>query len=153
MLNTKYSTLALTSGALISAGIFFNGMLTLYFPPLQASFVIHCIGFLAAWVLWFFQERLSSSPHRAPIPWWVYSAGFFGAIAVACMGAAVNSPLGISGATGLMMLGQIIYGICSDRLGLLGTVKRSLTRWDSLQIAFLLIGAYLLIYKQTPGSS
>ena len=152
MLNTKYPILALTSGSLISLGIFFNGLLSSHLPPLQASFFIHLIGFLAAWLLCAFQDRIPASLQQSSVPWWVYSAGLFGAIAVACMGAAVNSPLGISGATGLMMLGQIMYGVFSDQFGLLGSVKRSFTRWDTVQIGFLSIGTYLLIYNQTPGS-
>lgn len=139
------SIIALSSGCLLALMVFFNGMLAKYIRPLEASFVIHLIGLVAAlglYIFWQFTKKIE----RRPAPKWTYITGVFGGVAVAIVGVTANSPIGISGTVGLMVLGQVLFGWVNDTFGLFGSPKRRLTGLDILQAAFILAGVGVLIY-------
>lgn len=146
MLQVKYSTSAFSTGCLICLGVFFNGLLAARIPSVTASCAIHVLGCVAGCVAWIFTAKHNYPKAHFRPKWWAYCAGIFGALSVTCMGMAVNSTLGISGATIVMMLGQLLYSVSSDGLGWFSTTKRALTGWDFLQIALIFFGAILLIY-------
>lgn len=145
----KYSMVAFLGGCLLAVQMFLNGVLAETVPAMKASLFVHIVGLLTALGLCLSQS--SSAPPASVIQpprrlaWWVYSAGAFGGIAIACMSVSVSSPLGTSGAVVFIVLGQILYGACSDAFGLLGAVKRRLTRWDLVQIICLIVGAVMVI--------
>lgn len=139
------SLLALFSGCLLALMVFFNGLLAKFIRPLEASLVIHLIGLVAAFGL-VLAWKLSSNTTRQPVPKWSYLTGIFGGIAVAIVGVTVNSPLGIAGTVGLMVLGQVLFGWVNDTFGLFGSAKRRLTGLDFVQAIFILLGAGVIIY-------
>ena len=141
----KPSLFALLGGGLLGAMVFLNGALAGHVHPLAASLVVHLVGLvvaLAVFALW----RPGAAARTERLPPWYYAAGVFGALAVAGTGLTVNSPLGVSGTVALVVFGQIVYGACNDRFGLLGSAQRRLTRWDGLQAVMLLAGVGLLLH-------
>lgn len=143
MVNYTVPFFALLSGLLLGLMVFFNGTLAKYINPLEASFVVHLIGFFAAIILALIWKPPAK---RLAVPWWTYLTGMFGGIAVAIVGICVNSPLGVAATVGLMVLGQVLYGWISDAFGWFGQKKRLPTGIDFLQAFFVLAGVSVLIY-------
>lgn len=143
MANLSVTFLALLSGLLLGLMVFFNGTLAKYINPLEASLVVHLVGFFAAIVLALFWRPRAG---RSTSPWWVYAAGVFGGIVVVIIGVCVNSPLGVGATVGLMVLGQVLYGWVSDALGWFGQTKRLPSAVDFMQALFVLAGVGVLIY-------
>lgn len=143
MTNFTVPFFALLSGFLLGLMVFLNGTLAKFIHPLEASLVVHIVGFGAAIVL----ALLWKPPaNRLSVPWWTYITGMFGGIAVAIVGICVNSPLGVGATVGLMVLGQVLYGWVSDAFGWFGQTKRLPTGMDFLQALFVLAGVGVLIY-------
>jgi transporter family-2 protein len=67
---------------------------------------------------------------------------------VALSSIAVNSELALAGGLSLLLVGQILFGLLSDQLGLFGTPQRMLNRFDFLATACVIGGSALLIFSK-----
>lgn len=146
-MNTKLVSLfAILAGFLLGLMVYLNGILANYINPIPASLLIHLVGSLAAIVLLAIKSKSLIKDSKSFKFNWTYCVGLFGAIAVVVIGYTVNSPLGVAGTIGSLVLGQIIYGWLNDYFGFFGSVKRKLYIYDFLQAVFILAGVSVIIY-------
>ncbi len=109
-----YAFFTLIAGACQSAMASFNGMITNYLGMFGMSLVVHMIGglLLILYMKLFVHEKLKITG----MPWYLYSAGFFGIFLVAsssyCIGA-----LGVSVTTCISVTGQMVISAVIDHFG------------------------------------
>jgi transporter family-2 protein len=146
---------ALAGGVLLALMIDYNGLLAKHTAPLYASWVAHGLGAVAALVLVVLYARMARAPStqakrpRAKRPLWLYLGGIPGAFTVFLAAITVNSSLALSGTIALMLVGQVLFGIASDHLGLFRTPKRSIVPADFLVALSILAGSALIIFSGT----
>lgn len=73
------------------------------------------------------------------------SEGIPGALTVLLAAIAVNSPLELAGTLGLMLTGQIVFGLIADLRGWFGVIKCRFTLLDFCSVALILCGSARLI--------
>lgn len=143
---------AVLAGALLATMITINSGLASYTTPFTASWIVHGVGAAAAFVLLrlntLLARRRSAQTLNAKPPLWSYFGGAPGAFAVALSSIAVNSELALAGGLSLLLVGQILFGLVSDQLGLFGTPRRPLNRYDFLAACCVIGGSALLIFSR-----
>lgn len=145
---------AALAGAMLAVMITINSGLAAFTTPITASWVVHGIGAVAAFVLLRANALLAGGgngagqPEGATPPLWSYFGGAPGAFAVALSSIAVNSELALAGGLSLLLVGQILFGLVSDRWGLFGTPLRILNRFDFLAALCVIGGSALIIYSR-----
>lgn len=149
MRNSIDWVLGALAGALLAAMISINAGLAQHSTPFIGSWVVHGVGALAALVLIFWRRFAGGAPDAAEIvrkpPLWSYFGGAPGALAVALGSIAVNSELALAGALSLMLVGQIAFSLVCDQWGLFGTPRRTVTLFDILAAAMVLLGSLSII--------
>lgn len=144
--------MAVGAGVLLTAMITTNSYLATWNSPLIASWFAHGSGALVAWILLMAKLRpvpggTAPAPEAKP-PLWSYLGGIPGALTVLLAAIAVNSPLALAGTLGLMLTGQILFGLFSDLRGWFGVIKCRFSVLDLFSIALILCGsAILIIYR------
>jgi transporter family-2 protein len=144
---------ALAGGVLLALMIDYNGLLAKHTAPLYASWVAHGLGAMAALVLVLLYSRVARAPStetkrpRAKKPLWLYAGGIPGALTVVLAAITVNSSLALSGTIALMLVGQVLFGIASDHLGLFRTPRRPIVLADFLVALSILTGSALIIFS------
>jgi transporter family-2 protein len=141
---------AFGGGVLLALMVSFNALLSKHTTPLFSSWVAHGLGGLAAFLL----LALRSATGRAPVqtaavaaaPRWSYLGGLPGAVTVVLAGITINSALGLPGSVAFMLVGQVIFGMASDALGLFGTRCRRITSLDLAAGLVILAGSTLIIF-------
>ncbi|MCV9878110.1 DMT family transporter [Brenneria izbisi] len=140
--------LAVGAGVLLTTMITTNSYLSTWNSPLIASWFAHGSGAIVAWVLMMrfgkVQTAHSHSTQGKP-PHWSYLGGIPGALTVFLAAIAVNSPLELAGTLGLMLTGQIIFGLLSDLRGWFGVIKCRFSLLDLVSVMLILCGSALLI--------
>lgn len=145
--------IALAGGVLLALMIDYNSLLAKHSAPLYASWVAHGLGAVAALVLVALYARMARAPRaesrrpRAKKPLWLYAGGIPGAFTIVLAAITVNSSLALSGTIALMLVGQVLFGIASDHLGLLRTPKRSIVPADFFVALSILTGSALIIFS------
>lgn len=115
-----YAFFTLIAGACQSAMASLNGMITNYLGMFGMSLVVHVIGglLLVLYMKLVVHEKLKITG----LPWYLYSAGFFGIFLVAtssyCIGA-----LGVSVTTCISVTGQMVISAVIDHFGWFGVPK------------------------------
>lgn len=115
-----YALFTLIAGACQSAMASLNGMITDYLGMFGMSLVVHVIGglLLILYIKLFVHEKFKITG----MPWYLYSAGFFGIFLVAtssyCIGA-----LGVSVTTCISVTGQMVISAVIDHFGWFGVPK------------------------------
>lgn len=144
---------AALAGAMLAVMLTINSGLAAFTTPITASWVVHGIGAVAAFIL--LRANLLLAGGRgdggqgdAKPPLWSYLGGAPGAFAVALSSIAVNSELALAGGLSLLLVGQILFGLVSDRWGLFGTPLRVLNRFDFLAALCVIGGSALIIYSR-----
>lgn len=143
---------AILAGALLAVMVTINSGLAALTTPFTASWVVHGVGGVAAFVLLMANGMVARKagrlPQRGRAPLWSYLGGAPGAFAVALSSIAVNSELALAGGLSLLLVGQILFGLISDQFGLFGTPKRRLNRFDVLATLCVIGGSALLIFSK-----
>ncbi|MFP1924762.1 DMT family transporter [Lonsdalea quercina] len=141
-------SLAVGGGVLLTVMITTNSYLATWNSPLIASWFAHGSGAIVAWLLLLGLSRrknVFAHPGQGKAPTWSYLGGIPGAFTVLLAAIAVNSPLELAGTLGLMLTGQIIFGLLSDLRGWFGVIKCRFSVLDLLSLALILSGSALLI--------
>jgi transporter family-2 protein len=143
--------LAFAGGILLALMLNFNSLLSRHTTPLFASWAAHGLGAVAAFVLVMMLSRLlgprgeeAQPPEKVPL--WFYLGGVPGAFTVILAAISVNSVLKLSGTIALMLVGQVLFGIVSDRFGLFRTPKRRIVGADVLAALLVVTGSGLIIF-------
>jgi transporter family-2 protein len=150
---TRRSTdwiLAIAGGVLLALMIHYNSLLARHTTPVFASWVAHGLGAVAALVLVMLPARAARppAPPAAGVrpPLWFYAGGIPGTFTVILAAITVNSSLTLSGAIAFMLVGQVMFGIASDQLGLFRTPRRRIVVTDLLGALAVLAGSTLIIF-------
>lgn len=144
---------ALAGGVLLALMIDYNSLLAKHTAPLYASWVAHGLGAVAALVLVLLYSRATrapaadAKPERVTRPLWLYAGGIPGAFTVVLAAITVNSALALSGTIALMLVGQVLFGIASDHLGLFRTPRRRIVPADFFVALSILTGSALIIFS------
>ncbi|MFC5801288.1 DMT family transporter [Streptomyces formicae] len=147
--------LGIAGGVLLSLMTHFNSLLAGYTTPTFASWVAHGLGAVVALLLvWVAGSRLfrrgaideKKPGERAQVPRWVYLGGIPGAFTVILAAITVNGSLSLSGTIALMLVGQIVFGLASDRFGLFRTPKRRIVPMDGGVALCVVTGSALIIF-------
>ena len=151
MSHSIFILLALFGGALLACAIALNSQLVVYVSPLQASWIAHGVGAVAALMVLFFvagRRSAQSANTCESAPWWSYLGGIAGALVVVLAIVTVNGGLGVTGTLVLSIAGQVVFSMINDFRGWFGLPKRtmSLTRLTALAAIFL--GSILIVYAQ-----
>lgn len=152
MVNTfKNISLALFGGSFLTLMIQTNSLLARDTSPLFASWVAHGIGALTALLIVLIAIRAFSGQRRnqqtrEKIPLWLYLGGIPGAFTVILAAIAINGGLTLSGTISLGLVGQILFGMLSDRFGLLNTQKRNITLKDMGVVVLVLAGSAMILF-------
>lgn len=151
---TRRSTdwiLGIAGGILLALMIHYNSLLAHHTTPVFASWVAHGLGAVAAAVLVAVYARavrpaaaMTAPPTRPPL--WFYTGGIPGTFTVILAAITVNSGLALSGAIAFMLVGQVVFGIASDQLGLFRTPRRRIAATDLLGALAVLAGSTLIIF-------
>ncbi len=144
-------SIALVGGALLAAMIALNSYLVVYVSPLGASWIAHGTGAFVAlcivyWVRHFIKPIQPANGTAAP--YWAFLGGIPGAFVVVLAVIVVNSPMGLSGAMVLGIVGQVVFGLLADQWGWFGMVRRKLTRRRSFSSLLILAGCFLIIFSK-----
>lgn len=143
---------AVLAGALLAVMVTINSGLAGLTTPFTASWVVHGVGGILAFLLLIANGAVARRTGRLPAlgraPLWSYFGGAPGAFAVALSSIAVNSELALAGGLSLLLVGQILFGLVSDQFGLFGTPRRRLNRFDFLATACVIGGSALLIFSK-----
>ncbi len=135
-----YALFTLLAGACQSAMASLNGMLTEHVGMFGMSLMVHAIGgiLLILYMKMTTREKLKITG----LPWYLYSAGFFGIFLVASSSYCI-SILGVSFMTCISVTGQLVISAVIDHFGWFGVsrVPFNLRRIP----CFLLILAGLII--------
>jgi len=142
--------LAILGGTLLALMINYNSLLAKHTTPTFASWVAHGLGAIAAVLLVMLFGRAfrpkGKDPAAPKAPIWYYLGGIPGAFTVILAAIAVNSSLALSGTIALMLVGQVLFGIVSDRFGLFRTPKRRIVLTDFAVAGAVLAGSALIIF-------
>ncbi|POZ63679.1 DMT family transporter [Chromobacterium alticapitis] len=138
--------LALLAGGLLALMIHSNSQLARYSNPLCASWLAHGIGMLTALLIWRAMPTPKTSSRPAPPPIWAYLGGLPGALVVSLAAITVNSPLAMSGTLAIGMIGQVLFGLLTDRFGWFGMPRRRYRAQEILALLPILSGCAILIF-------
>ncbi len=142
--------LALIAGVALAVMTHWNSMLARHSSPLFASWTAHGIGAVAALVLVCLLSRRRAAAGNAPAgarfrPFWAYLGGIPGAFTVLIAAITVNSALGLAGTLALLLIGQMVFGVMADGLGLFGLARRPATPRELIALVLVLSGSLAII--------
>ncbi|MFI9307417.1 DMT family transporter [Streptomyces triculaminicus] len=147
--------LGIAAGALLALMIHYNSLLAEHTTPTFASWTAHGLGAVVALLLVLLtgarlsrRRRADGEEKSAPVrvPRWVYLGGIPGACTVILAAVTVNGSLSLSGTIAMMLVGQIVFGLVSDRFGLFNSPKRRIVPMDGLVALCVLAGSALIIF-------
>ncbi len=115
-----YSFFVLVAGMLQSAMMAFNGLLSDRIGLFGVSLVVHVSGglLLTFYILLFVRKKIT----LRGMPWYLYSAGFFGVLLVSVSSYCVGI-LGAAVTTCLSVAGQLVISAVIDHYGLFHVPK------------------------------
>lgn len=135
-----YALFTLLAGACQSAMASLNGMLTEHVGMFGMSLMVHAIGGIL--LIFYMKVTTKEKLKITGLPWYLYSAGFFGIFLVASSSYCIGV-LGVSFMTCISVTGQLVISAVIDHFGWFGVsrVPFNLRRIP----CFLLILAGLII--------
>lgn len=142
-----YAGLAALSGAVLALATDWNSQLARLASPLFASFVAHGVGTAASVALFVALPvwRKPSAPSGVRPPLWAWLGGVPGALTVAFATVTILGPLGLAGTLAAMLVGQMLFGVLTDRFGWLGLERRRLDGRTVAGLALVVFGGGLVI--------
>ncbi len=145
--------LAFASGGLLTLMVLFNGQMAEASTPLFSSLAAHGLGTVAAVALitaLVAAGRMDPGRIARPAPVWAWTGGLSGAVTVMLTSVTVNSALALAGTLALGLLGQVVFGLATDRFGLFGLPRRPADGRDLAALVLILAGSALIVFA--PGT-
>jgi transporter family-2 protein len=136
---------ALVAGAMLPLQAVINARLGRALgSSIWAASVSGAVTTIALVVLGFAVTRaLPRTAGVAELPWWAWTGGLCGVLALAGM-TATAPRLGAAAMIALVVTGQVVFSLLLDRFGLFGLVAHPLTPQRMLAAGLLLTGAILI---------
>ncbi|MEZ4704899.1 MAG: DMT family transporter [Bdellovibrionota bacterium] len=135
------------AGILLSAMVHINGLLAAKTNAYLSSTIVHIVGTLTCLVILLAQSTPPRKVLGKTSPLWAYSGGILGASVVILCNLTVNSPIGLSGTVAMMLLGQTLCSAIADHFGWMGIAKKRLSVRDGAQMALILCGCMMLLFR------
>ncbi len=136
-----YALLTLFAGACQAAMASLNGMLTTQIGQFGMSLMVHLIGGLLLICFMLFQKE---KIRITGLPWYLYSAGFFGIFLVVTSSFCINH-IGVSLTTCLSLAGQIGISAVIDHFGWFGVPRAPFNAKRLPCFALIIAGLMILI--------
>ncbi|WP_186645405.1 DMT family transporter [Fluviispira vulneris] len=151
MTKSKDIFLALFGGVLLALMVTSNSLLAQNTNAVFASWFAHGIGASVILTILIFSYTMQIKSEKSQaittkVQWWLYLGGVAGAFVVFLSSVVINKGLSLSAAISLILVGQILFGIFSDSIGLFGTIKRKIHIKDFIVILLVLTGSYLILF-------
>ncbi len=137
-----YNFLALLSGIIIAVMVVFNGDLTAVYGNYNATFIIHVVGVLFAFI--FSKLRGQKLFTRRKLPLWFYSAGAIGILTTLFNNYSFGK-MSLTSIIALTLFGQTVFSLLIDNLGLFGMKKYPLRKSSSIGLLFSLAGIIVML--------
>lgn len=136
---------AAVSGVMMALQGSINASLSKVIGLLETTFVVHIIGaVILAALLFGFKMGKGNLMVIADAPWYGYLGGVISIFIIYLVAASIPS-IGVSNATTAIIVGQVLTALAIDYFGMFGLAKMPFA-WQQLAgIAFLAIGAKLLL--------
>jgi len=136
---------ALLVGAMLPLQAIFNARLgRVLGTPIWASCLSGAVTTITLLVFGLVVTRgLPRTAGAAELPWWAWTGGLSGVVALAGMAATVPR-LGAATMIAMVVTGQVVFSLVLDRFGLFGLTASPLTPQRMLAACLLLTGAILI---------
>ncbi len=145
--------LAFMGGALLALMIQYNSQMAQSTNPIMASWTAHGLGMVLSFLFVLIQMSMNIekgiNKKNFKLPLWLCLGGIPGACTVILASMIVNSGLNLSVSIALMLVGQVVFGIFSEALGLFGIRKRRIGPADFFVPLCILSGATLIIFGRS----
>lgn len=113
--------------------------------PVLAALISFAVGTVGLLVVWLFSGNRPSASSFAPLPWYAWLGGFYGAFFVAI--AAYGAPrIGLASLITISIAGQIAVALWLDHMGALG-LPREPINIGRVAGALLVIGGVILVRR------
>lgn len=137
--------IALFSGAAMAVQGTFNSVLSRITGLLGAGFIVHLTGTLVIFLLLFvFHTGQGNLPAAATAPWYTLLGGVLNVLIIYGVALAI-SRIGVANATTAIIVGQVLFALVIDHLGLFGARQVGCTWLQLVGLALLAAGAKLLL--------
>ena len=136
-----YAFFTLIAGACQSAMASLNGMITSYLGMFGMSLAVHVIGGLL--LILYMKLTTREKLKITGLPWYLYSAGFFGIFLVATSSYCIGN-LGVSVTTCLSVTGQLAISAAIDHFGWFGVPKAAFNLKRLPCFALILAGLLII---------
>ena len=137
-----FSFLALLSGIVVAVMVVFNGDLTTAYGNYNATFIIHLVGVVFAFI--FSKIRGQKVFSREKLPLWLYSAGAIGIFTTLFNNYSFGK-ISLTGILALTLFGQTVFSLLIDNLGLFGMKKHPLQKSSLIGLLFSLAGIIFML--------
>lgn len=137
--------LAVISGILMAVQGSLNASLSKVIGLLEATFIVHISGTVVVLLLLFVFGLGKGNLHAiTEAPWYAYLGGIVGVFIIYLVAASIPS-VGVANATTAIIVGQVLTAVLIDYFGGFG-LERISCGWNQIAgLAFLAIGAKLLL--------
>lgn len=137
-----FNLLALLSGIVVAVMVVFNGDLTSVYGNYNATFIIHLVGVIFAFI--FSKIRGQKLFSRKKLPLWLYSAGAIGIFTTLFNNYSFGK-ISLTGILALTLFGQTVFSLLIDNLGLFGMKKHPLRKSSLIGLLFSLAGIIFML--------
>lgn len=131
-------------GFLLAVMTRLNASLGMAIGAMEATWVIHCVGMVAALVVCLYRRQFQWMPRLKTVPWYLLLGGVYGVIMV-WLGNIVIPRLGMSISSGIFITINLISSCVIDHWGWLGMPQTSIN-WPRLGGVMLAVVGVVLIY-------
>ncbi len=136
---------ALLSGLSMAVQGSLNSVLGKIIGLLEATFIVHIVGSGVLVIgLFVFNLGEGSFQKMPQVPWYVYLGGLLGVIIVYTVAYSIPV-LGVALATTFIIIGQVGTALIIDHFGIFGLDQIPFTWLKGLGLAFLAVGAKLML--------
>lgn len=137
-----YRVLSLLTGAVIAIMIAINGVLTNSYGTLNATFIIHIVGTVFAFIVAVGMKEKIRFPRD--IPKWLYTGGAVGLLTTVFNNFAFGK-INMSSIIAIGLFGQMMTSLITDRFGLFGMKRHNFSVFSLFGCICALIGMYFML--------
>lgn len=126
----------------------FSATLSGFIGRWQTAFLVHIVGTFAALVPLYLFRHEANWLNLGKAPWYLYLGGVIGVIIIFTVAYTV-SKAGVTGGISLIIASQLIITLLIDHFGWFGVDIRPVSWVKLAGVAFLFLGTWLVLSKQT----
>lgn len=135
---------SILSGFVLAVMIRLNASLGVAIGTMEATWVIHCVGMIAAILVCVYRRQFQWVPRLKTVPWFLLLGGVYGVIMV-WIGNIVIPQLGMAISSGIFITVNLISSCVIDHWGWLGMPQTTIS-WRRLGGVMVAVVGVVLIY-------